>query len=82
MDWISETGIYEKFLPLYHMSNRPRSLNIFPSNEKKSRRTQKEDLQREEKQQRQRFFFNYIGYFGILVKKMPNAVALLRKLGP
>lgn len=47
LDWISETGIYEKFLPLYHMSNRPRSLNIFPSNEKKSR-MQKEDLQGEE----------------------------------
>ena len=43
LDWISETGIYEKFLPLYHMSNRPRSLNIFPSNEEKSR-MQKEDL--------------------------------------
>lgn len=48
MDWISETGISEKFLPLYHMSNRPRSLNIFPSNEKKSRRMQREDLQGEE----------------------------------
>jgi len=79
MDWISETGIYEKFLPLYHMSNRPRSVNIFPSNEKKLEECKKRTYRERNTTKTEILFQLHWLLWNFSEKKMPNAVALLIK---